>query len=298
MSDRNRSWPSDLGIVDTMIGFPDDPERLYAGIREVLHDKESLETFEMPASYMFHDVPAGASEEGLSAVSVTLAEMDRFGIEFGLVSLSANAVVSEAAVSTFPDRFAASWTIDPNQGMAGIRRLVEVHDLWGLRAVSFFPHGTSPQVAIDAPLAYAYYAKCVELELPVFITVGIAGPRVPSGVQHVERLDQILYDFPDLVVVMRHGAEPWTELAVKLMLKWPNLYYSTSAFAPKHYPNDIVEYANTRGADKVMYGGYFPMGLSLERIFGEMGDVPLKPEVWPKFLRENAATILRLAPGG
>ena len=297
MSDRSRPWPNDLGVVDTMIGFPDNPLRLYAGIKEILRDKESLESFEMPASYMFHDVPAKASEESRSAVDVTLAEMDRFGIEFGLVSLSSNSIASEAAVSKFPERFAASWTIDPNQGMAGIRTLVEAHEQWHLRAVSFFPHATSPQVAIDAPLAYVYYAKCVELNLPMFITVGIAGPRVPSGAQHVERLDQVLYDFPDLVVVMRHGAEPWTELAVKLMLKWPNLYYSTSAFAPKHYPRDIVEYANTRGAHKVMYGGYFPMGMSLERIFGEMGDVPFKPEVWPQFLRQNAVTVLKLASG-
>ncbi len=35
---------------------------------------------------------------------------------------------------------------------------------------------------------------------------------------------------------------------VKLMLKWPNLYYSTSAFAPKHYPKAIIDYANSRGA--------------------------------------------------
>ena len=35
-------------------------------------------------------------------------------------------------------------------------------------------------------------------------------------VQKVELLDQVLYDFPDLVVVMRHGAEPWVDMAVKL----------------------------------------------------------------------------------
>ncbi len=84
--------------------------------------------------------------------------------------------------------------------------------------------------------------------------------------QEVELIDQVMYDFPELVFVTRHGCEPWEDLAVKLMLKWPNLYYSTSAFAPKHYPEAIVEYANTRGADKIIYAGYFPMGLSLERI--------------------------------
>ena len=81
---------------------------------------------------------------------------------------------------------------------------------------------------------------------------------------------------------------------MKLMLKWPNLYYSTSAFAPKYYPEEIVKYANTRGADKVIYAGYFPMGLSLERIMSDMVDVPFKEDVWPKFLRGNAAKILKI----
>jgi len=78
------------------------------------------------------------------------------------------------------------------------------------------------------------------------------------------------------------------------MLKWPNLYYSTSAFAPKYYPEEIVNYANTRGADRVIYAGYFPMGLSLERIMTDMPNVPFKDHVWPKFLRENAAKVLKL----
>ena len=103
-----------------------------------------------------------------------------------------------------------------------------------------------------------------------------------------------MFDFPDLVFVTRHGCEPWTELAVKLMLKWPGLHYSTSAFAPKYYPKDVIDFANTRGADKIIYAGYFPMGLSLERIMTEMRDVGFKDEVWPKFLRTNALRVLGL----
>ena len=181
--------------------------------------------------------------------------------------------------------------------MEAIRELVRAHEVWDLRAVSLFPHGVSPQVAIDAPLMYPVYAKCVELGLPVFITVGIAGPRVPSMGQRVELLDQVLYDFPELVVVMRHGAEPWVDLAVKLMLKWPNLHYSTSAFSPRFYPAEVLDYANTRGSDRLIYAGYFPMGLSLERTMSELPAVPLKEEVWPKFLRDNARRVLGLGDG-
>jgi predicted TIM-barrel fold metal-dependent hydrolase len=55
-----------------------------------------------------------------------------------------------------------------------------------------------------------------------------------------------------------------------------------------------VDYANTRGADRIIYAGYYPMGLSLERIMRELPGVPFKDEVWPKFLRANAARVLKL----
>ena len=103
---------------------------------------------------------------------------------------------------------------------------------------------------------------------------------------------------PDDTPSTPHGCEPWEDLAVKLMLKWPNLHYSTSAFAPKYYPTAIIDYANTRGADKIIYAGYFPMGLSLERIMGDMPKVPFRDHVWPKFLRENALKVLGLNPSG
>ena len=68
----------------------------------------------------------------------------------------------------------------------------------------------------------------------------------------------------------------------------------TSAFAPRHYPADIVNFANKRGSHQVMYAGYFPMGLSLDRIFSELPEVPFRDEVWPRFLRENAIRVFKL----
>ena len=70
--------------------------------------------------------------------------------------------------------------------------------------------------------------------------------------------------------------------------------HQNGGFAPKYYPKTIIDFANTRGAHKVMYAGYFPMGLSLERIFGDMQNVPFRDQVWPKFLRENAMKVFKL----
>ena len=184
---------------------------------------------------------------------------------------------------------------NPNLGMEEVRNLRRMHKEYGVHAASFFPCGNNPQVPINDKKMYPLYATCVELGLPIFVNAGVPGPRLPMAPQQVELIDEVCWFFPELKFVMRHGAEPWEDLAVKLMLKWPNLYYSTSAFTPKHYPKAIIDYANTRGADKVMYAGYWPMGLSLEKIFRELADVPFKDEVWPKFLRENALKLFNLS---
>lgn len=108
------------------------------------------------------------------------------------------------------------------------------------------------------------------------------------------RFDRVCYDFPDLRIVMCHGAEPDEALAVKLMLKWPGLHFMTSGFAPRHYPRAILDFANSRGTEKVMYAGYYPYGLTLDRIFGELDDLPLRDHVWTPFLRGNAARVFGL----
>jgi uncharacterized protein len=219
--------------------------------------------------------------------------MDRFGIEKAMIGVSEGSAT--LALKTFPDRFIASGAIaDPNDVMGSVNAIRRDYEHYGIRATSVFPAGTFPQVPIDDPKMYPIYATCVELGIPIFVCAGVPGPRVPFAPQEVSRIDVVMFDFPDLVLVTRHGCEPWEDLAVKLMLKWPNLYYSTSAFAPKYYPKAIINYANSRGADKVLYAGYFPMGLSLERIFSELPNVALKDEVWPKFLYGNAARILGL----
>jgi predicted TIM-barrel fold metal-dependent hydrolase len=220
--------------------------------------------------------------------------MDAHGIERGLIGVSATDEVAQRALRDHSDRFIAACATDPNEGMADIRNIVRMHEEFGIKAVSAFPAGCVPQVPIDDKRFYPVYALCCDLDIPIFCCVGVPGPRIPMAAQKVELIDEVMWFFPELKFVMRHGAEPWTELAVKLMLKWPNLYYSTSAFAPKHYPGEIIDYANTRGSEKILYAGYFPMGLTLERIMGDMPSVPFNDDVWPKFLRGNAERVLGL----
>jgi uncharacterized protein len=277
------------GIVDTLIGF-----RAQRHVKPVAALKEADRDEHHPHGYMFRNVPPelGAADDPLESVRETLALMDEFGIEYGLISLTDER--TPQALRDHPARFIGSLAVDGNRGMDQVRELIRAHAEHGIRAVTTFPAGVQPQIPINDKLWYPIYAKCVELDLPVFVATGVPGPRVKMMAQYVGHLDEVCFDFPELKLVMRHGAEPWEDLAVKLMLKWPNLYYSTSGFAPKYIPRAIINYANSRGSDKILYAGYFPFGLELSRIFAELDELPLGEAVWPKFLSGNARKLLKL----
>ena len=275
-----------IPIIDTMIGFKDAKSSHYVppSVREGDQGNDHV------ADYMFKDVPVAAEDD--DAIERTINAMDNNGVNIGLVTLMGTK--ASTAAKAHPDRFILCSPIDPNDVMGAVTKIREDHETHGIRAVSFFPAGCDPHVPIDDAKTYPIYATCVELDLPIFVNAGVPGPRVIGESQNVSRFDPVCYDFPELKIVMRHGAEPDEALAVKLMLKWPNLYYSTSAFAPKHYPQAIIDYANTRGNDKILYGGYFPFGLELDRIMEELEDVPFRDHVWKPFLRDNAAQLLKV----
>ncbi|MCA9531794.1 MAG: amidohydrolase [Myxococcales bacterium] len=287
------TMPTDVKAIDLMLQIPgEDTTGWYDFMKPLLLDEESREVFKMPAQYLFRNLPDAGKQDDY--VQYTIEQMDRWGIERAMLGVSEGKNATLEACQRFPDRFFASYGPNPNLGMEAVRHVKRLHKEHGIKALTAFPSGLCPQVPINDKRWYPIYAACVELDLPICITVGVPGPRLPMAPQKVELLDEVCWFFPELKVVMRHGAEPWVDLAVKLMLKYPNLYYSTSAFAPRHYPKAIIDYANTRGADKVLYAGYYPMGLTLERIFTELKQVPFNDDVWPKFLRDNAVRVFNL----
>jgi predicted TIM-barrel fold metal-dependent hydrolase len=287
------AFPIAPATFDTMLGVPSNRAAWQKDFGTLVRDKASG-TLAHPAGYMFKDLPT-VDDEG-DYGDWLIAQMDAWGVEGGLLPVRFDDDdLGTAAVRAHPQRLYGSYHVDPNRGIDDVRALKRAVRELGAVAASCFPCGTQPQVDINAPLMYPLYAACVELGIPMFVNAGVPGPRFPMQPQHVEHLDEVCYDFPELVLVTRHGGEPWQALLVKLMLKWPGLHYSTSAFAPKHFPREIVDYANTRGGDKVMYAGYFPMGLTLERSFTELPTVPFRADVWPRFLHANARRILGLS---
>lgn len=284
-----------VDVVDTMVTVPSSREawrETFTGIRTVAGTHDSAH----PAGHLFRDLPEvdGAAD----FVDVLLAEMDRWGISSVLLPVAEGDEFGRRGVTTAPGRLHGVAMVDPNVGAPSIRAMRRLVDDGLAVAAAMFPAGTRPSVALDDPLAYPVYVAAAELDVPVLVNVGVPGPRLPFDTQLVERLDRVCCDLPELRIVTRHGGEPWEGLLVTLMRRHPNLWYSTSAFAPRHYPQAVVDYANDDGADRVIYAGYFPSGLSLERIFGELPGVPFAEHVWRNFLAANARSVFRLGQSG
>ena len=232
----------------------------YEFIRKGSHDSATKEgELEFPAGYMFKNVPeVGSRRHGRPRRDVV--PRARNATASPRRSSSVEDEVGRRAVRDLPDTFFASIGIDPNEGMDAVRKIDRYADEFELKAVGAFPSGLYPQVALNDKMFYPIYAKCIEVDVAFCSTAGVPGPRLQYAPQEVALIDEVCWFFPELRFVTRHGCEPWTALAAKLLLKWPNLYYSTTAFAPKYYPTDIINFANTRGADKVIFSGYFPAG--------------------------------------
>ncbi|MBV8160596.1 MAG: amidohydrolase, partial [Acidimicrobiia bacterium] len=173
--------PTDIGIVDTMIGFPSpDMNETYRFITRQTKDRQSQEDFEFPVEYMFKDVPDKALPHSDDPVAITLAEMDHWGVEKGLIGVGGGPLreITERALGRHADRFVGSVNVDPNRGMKDVRFIQQAYEQWGVRAATLFPAGTFPQVPINGKQMYPIYAKCVELGIAVFCCAGVPGPRV------------------------------------------------------------------------------------------------------------------------
>jgi predicted TIM-barrel fold metal-dependent hydrolase len=86
---------------------------------------------------------------------------------------------------------------------------------------------------------------------------------------------------------MAHGADPWWDVAIKLMIKYANLRLMTSAWSPKRLPESLLHYMATRGKNKIMFASDFPV-LSMERCLGEVANLDLAAEVKQAWLYDNA----------
>jgi uncharacterized protein len=71
------------------------------------------------------------------------------------------------------------------------------------------------------------------------------------------------------------------------------VYIDLSGWSPKCFSPTLVQYANTLLKNKVLFGSDYPL-ITPDRWLADFGKIPIRDEVRPLILKENALRLLGL----
>jgi len=187
-------------------------------------------------------------------------------------------------------------SVDPRRGAEAVteaRRLVETYDVKGFKFHPTMQH-FYPNDERFYPLYDVIQASGA---ISIFHTGQTAiGSGQPGGAglrlkySNPLHLDDVAADFADLKIVLAHPSMPWQDEALSVAVHKPNVYIDLSGWSPKYFPPQLVQYANTLLKEKVLFGTDFP-AFTPERWIELFEELPMKPEVRPLILKENAIRL-------
>ncbi|MCV7101349.1 amidohydrolase family protein [Mycobacterium palustre] len=190
-----------------------------------------------------------------------------------------------------PDRIMGLCGINPTEGMDGVRRLERC--IRDAKFVGAHLHTYGFGIPLNDRRYYPYYAKCVEMDVPIVMQVGHSAELMPSHLGRPILLDEIALDMPELKIVAAHTGWPWVEELIALAWKHRNIFIGTSAHHPRYWDQDLLRFANGRGRGKVLFGTDFPVveyGEALQAI----EELDLKPDARDLLLGGAARTLFKI----
>ncbi|MER5548427.1 amidohydrolase family protein [Streptomyces sp. NPDC001118] len=209
-----------------------------------------------------------------------------------------NEEVAEAAREN-PDVIIPFASVDPYKGKMAVRQIRRLVDEYGVRGFKFHPNVQAFHP--NDRMAYSLYEAIEEAgAIAVFHTgqTGI-GAGAPGGggirlrYSNPMLVDDVAVDFPGMPIILAHPSFPWQDEALAVATHKPQVYIDLSGWSPKYFPPQLVQYANSLLKDKVLFGSDYPL-ISPDRWLADFAKLPVKDEVRPKILKENAARLLGL----
>lgn len=200
----------------------------------------------------------------------------------------------------YPDRFIPWARISPRSGMTGVRELeslVKERGLKGLEVSCF-----REKMRANDKKYYPLYAKCVELGIParVYCTMNYASDR-PMDLGRPLYLDEVCCDFPELTVIAGLGGWPWVPELVGVARRHQNVFIDLAAHRPAHIPKSgsgwemMLQFGNTLLADRMLFASsWVTLGLSPKEVVEEFKTIPIRDNVRPLWMGENAARLLKI----
>ena len=74
------------------------------------------------------------------------------------------------------------------------------------------------------------------------------------------------------------------------------MYIDLSGWSPKCFPEILVRYTNALLKDKMLFGSDYPL-ITPDRWLADFAQLPIREDVRPRVLKDNAARLLGLRSG-
>lgn len=191
-------------------------------------------------------------------------------------------------------------SVDPRTGADAVELARRQAAELGVRGFKFHPslQGFDPSDRSFYPL----WDALQELGLPALFHTGQngMGAGLPGGrgiklrYSNPLLLDDVAADFPGLTVIMAHPSVPWQDEANSIATHKANVHIDLSGWSPKYFPESLVRLSNNVLSSKVLFGTDYPL-ITPRKWLDAFADLPLKDEVRPGILRDNAVRLLGLA---
>jgi hypothetical protein len=178
------------------------------------------------------------------------------------------------------------------------RRLIAGGEVRGFKL-----HPPLQEFAPNDRSVYPFYEAVQESRLPVIFHTGHSGIgtgmrggggiRLKYGAPML--IDDVAVDFPDMPIILAHPSFPWQDEAISICLHKPQVYIDLSGWSPKYFSPTLVQYANTLLREKLLFGSDYPL-ITPDRWLRDFANLPIRDEVRPLILKENAIRLLQLTP--
>lgn len=233
------------------------------------------------------------------SVELFFKEMDEAAITTGVITgrnVPLGAVPNDhitELVSQNPGRLVGIGGIDPtnevHQALPEMERCIKELELKG---ISMDPGIASTPMRYSDRRLYPVYAKCAELNVPVFLLTG-AYSGYDLMQTHPQDIEQVASDFPRLNIVCSHGCWPFVMEVIGVACRRKNVFVSPDLYLFLPGSTPYVEAANTFMQDQFLFASAYPLA-PLKESVEAFNKLPFREEVKEKLLSRNAQRLLGL----
>ncbi len=225
---------------------------------------------------------------GFSTLLLPACDVPEHALPFAYERYTSSPALVTKLAKAHPGRFAGLYSLDPTTGQDGVRQAAEA--LAKKEFVGLHVHTHSWDRPFDHRDYYPYYALAADHDVPVIMQAGTSGGLLPSECGKPVGIDRPAIYFGRVRFVLSHLGWPWTDEAVAMAMKFPNVYMGTAAWPPHRWPAVFVDFMKGSGRGKCMLGTSFPT-VGHRHALTRLDILELDPEVRFEYLEGAARRV-------